>query len=107
MTPLLARNYPPTAFEWMPSQMRAVRDPKATGCRCHGTGSLGELIAEAGKNLEAKRVIPCPCLHFEIPEELQPLAAIEIEKHYDEVKATGQLCPCLFCMTRRKLEAQA
>lgn len=107
MKPIQVVGFGPQAFEWMPDGIETVLQAHTTGCRCHGKGSLGTLITEAGANLEASREIPCPCLHIVIPEPRRKSIETQVNDHFMEVELKGWLCPCMWCVQRRKLQAAA
>lgn len=105
MTLLQVNKFGHQAFTWAPPSVQMVRIPKTTGCRCHGTGSLGTLVEPIPGGAELRKEIPCPCLHMSFPEDRKQAIAAELESHFEQVKEQGTLCPCWFCVQRRRAEA--
>ncbi len=96
------------AWNWVPDGLRTVCREKTRGCRCHGTGSLGQWVDHvAGPgSAEIKREIPCPCLHVEISTDELPKLMSQVVEHYNGNLESGNLCGCMFCMQKRQLQEQ-
>ncbi len=98
--------YGPNCWNFVPASLRVVRDPKARGCKCHGSGTLGTWREEK-EGVEISHAIPCTCLHAIIDSSNEAAVEDELNQHFMDVKTTGLLCGCLFCQERRKVLSES